>query len=418
MTNFNDEISYETATPFTSAQEAPTKRTDDLRLRAESDYRALTQLGLHTGETYFPPGTAIQSHAIRRARTAFNALPDAHSALESLADTVEAEDRTDIELKLADSEMTPCPWGGFWIGARGTVVSPTETAMKQLLAKYPGGAAAPSDLQAWWTQVTPHDVKLRTRKLPTSRDGLKADRELYAVVSPAYVNYDLDAVADDLTRVVPTHSRARIRYTGARARIDVILQNPYMLSDGTTAGGVGETHRIVLRCATADNGTGGYKLSLLAERARCINLTLLHSSKSLFRGTHRQSNLRDLVQRAIDEVEPLMASFASTWESGWNTYYTERYSRATLSGADALARIVQSGKFRIPGQGTDGTLARCLEALAEEPGDSKVHVHNAMTRAAHMAPVTSRSVWADDDAEEMASALLYQTVNVLNPLEA
>ena len=39
------------------------------------------------------------------------------------------------------------------------------------------------------------------------------------------------------------------------------------------------------------------------------------------------------------------------------------------------------------------------------------HIHNAITRAAHAAP-TERS-WADDEADELACAALYQRVHVL-----
>ena len=60
-----------------------------------------------------------------------------------------------------------------------------------------------------------------------------------------------------------------------------------------------------------------------------------------------------------------------------------------------------------------------LAALALEPGDSKAHIHNAMTAAAHAAPVTWATRWADTDAEEQASQLLYQNVSWLpEPVEA
>jgi hypothetical protein len=209
-----------------------------------------------------------------------------------------------------------------------------------------------------------------------------------------------------------------VRYDGQRATIDVVLQNPYRLSDGSGDGAaVGETHQVVLRVRTADDGSGGYHVSLLAQRVRCINLTLLHAKRSLFSGTHRQAGLRDLAQAALAEVEPTMAAFADVWRAAWQDFYADKYTGA-IGGEEAIQRIVAAGKYRIPGLGTEGTLEACLAALKEEPGDSRAHVHNALTRAAHTAGTTWQSRWSDEAAEEQASQLLYQRVQWLPEVQA
>jgi hypothetical protein len=271
------------------------------------------------------------------------------------------------------------------------------------------------DINAWRYDVEPHDVVVRHRKLPSFRTSTYRDgyREGYALVSPSYKPYDLDAAANDLRAVVPAGSRARIRYDGQRATLDIVLQNPYRLADGSgDAAAVGETHRVVMRVKTADDGSGGYHVALLAERVRCVNLTLLHAKRSLFSGTHRQDDLRGLAQDALAQVGDIMAQFAQRWEAGWQEYYADKYS-GSVTGEEAVRRIVAWGKYRIPGLGQQGTLDAVLGALAEEPGDSKLHVHNALTRAAHASPVTWATRWADDAAEEQASQLLYQRVSWL-----
>lgn len=409
--------------------EPSTARERELRDRAVRDYAALQAVGLDTGRTFFPPGTeadiALKSGRVSQARRDFTALPDAHEGLQALADSVQAEDRQDLTVKfggytsgIEGPHLVPTISGGFCLtgpksSAEDIRIAPTERFCQALAAKRPTDHAAPVlDLQTWRYDVDTHDVVVRHRKLPAHRGKAYNDsyREGYALVSPQYKPYDLDAVANDLREVVPAGSRARIRYDGQRATLDIVLQNPYRLADGSgDAAAVGETHRVVMRVKTADDGSGGYHVSLLAERVRCVNLTLLHAKKALFSGTHRQEDLRALAQEALASTGDLMAAFAKTWEAGWQEYYADKYT-GRVTGEEAVRRVVSWGKYRIPGLGKEGTLEACLAALAEEPGDSKLHVHNALTRAAHVTPVTWATRWADDAAEEQASQLLYQKV--------
>ena len=174
----------------------------------------------------------------------------------------------------------------------------------------------------------------------------------------------------------------------------------------------------MLRMRTSDDGSGGYHLSLLAERVRCINLTLLHAKRSLFHGTHRQAGLGELAAQALAEVEPVMEQFAAVWRDSWRDYWVDQYTKSHLSGEEAIRRIVAAGRYRVPGLGAEGTLDACLQALADEPGDSRAHVHNALTAAAHRSPTTWATRWADEECEEQASQLLYQSVRWLPEVEA
>jgi hypothetical protein len=413
--------------------EPTNKRERELRDRAVRDYAALQSVMLDTSQTFFPPGTETNGRyaagKIAKARNAFMALDPAPEGLTRLEDAVLAEDRQDLTVKVGrreleeDKVLYTSIAGGWYTATRNQATcenfAPTERAYQQLLAKRPAGHPAPGpDVNAWIGDVEGHDVVLRHRKLPAERQRAYAGaRECYAVVSPSYVPYDLNEAAADLRKIVPHDARVRSRYDGARATVDIVLQNPYRL-DGETVAAVGETHRVVLRMRTADDGSGGYHLSLLAERVRCINLTLLHAKRSLFHGTHRQEGLRELAQQALDQVEPVMAQFAETWRASWGEYWADKYTKSTLSGEEALRRIVGHGKYRIPGLGAEGTLEACLSALADEPGDSRAHVHNAMTAAAHRSPTTWATRWADEECEEQASALLYQSVRWLPEVEA
>lgn len=409
--------------------EPTNKRERELRDRAVRDYAALQSVMLDTSQTFFAPGTEVgqgwakkyAAGKIRKSRAEFARLDPAHEGLDKLVDRVLQEDRQDLKLPCggkAIGGLQPALLGG-WATSTG-YFAPNERAWGQLLSKHPAGhPAAGPDVSAWLHDVPEHEVVVRHRKLPEARKKAfqPGAREAYALVSPSYVPYDLDQAAGDLRKVVPHDARVRARYDGQRATVDIVLQNPYRL-DGGDAAAVGETHRVMLRMRTSDDGSGGYHLSLLAERVRCINLTLLHAKRSLFHGTHRQAGLGELAAQALAEVEPVMEQFAAVWRDSWRDYWVDKYTKSHLSGEEAIRRIVAAGRYRVPGLGAEGTLDACLQALADEPGDSRAHVHNALTAAAHRSPTTWATRWADEECEEQASQLLYQSVRWLPEVEA
>lgn len=402
--------------------EPTTKRERELRDRAVRDYVLLRSVGLDTTRTFFAPGTeatvAKRNGTLAKKRTDHAALDLAHEGLDRLVQTVLDEDRQDVATAIGANGALHVGLFGGWSGPL-LHYAPTDRAWSQLLSKHPAGHGAPAqDVSAWLKDVPDHEAVIRHRKLPPGRVSayVEGTREAYALVSPSYQPYDLNEAAADLRKVVPHDARVRARYDGQRATVDVILANPYYL-DGGDAAGVGETHRVVLRMKTADDGSGGYHLSLLAERVRCINLTLLHASKSLFHGTHRQEGLRDLAEQALAAVEPTMEAFATTWRHSWQEYWVDKYTKGHLTGEEAVRRIVGHGKYRIPGLGEEGTLDACIAALALEPGNTRAHVHNALTAAAHQSPTSWASRWADEEAEQQASQLLYQTVRWLPELD-
>lgn len=372
--------------------EPKTARERELRDRAVRDYAALQAVGLDTTRTFFAPGTeatvAKERGTIKAKRRDFENSPAADDGLTALADLVLSEDRQDWPARLGGlstdagdaRHVSTGLNGGLLVTKPWQRLAPTDVAWQQVASKRPPDhAAAAGDVSAWLFDVPQHDVVLRTRKLPANRGTLGADRECFAIVSPGYVAYDLDRAANDLKAAAPAGSRVKTRYDGARATV---------------------------------------------ERVRCINLTLLHAKTSLMHGTHRQKNLQDLVGDALEQIAPTMEQFAATWRGAWAEYYADKHT-GTISGEEAIKRIVAKGAYRIPGLGKEGTLAACLAALAEEPGDSaeepgdsRAHVHNALTAAAHKAPVSWATRWSDTAAEEQASQLLYQKVLWLPEAEA
>lgn len=384
--------------------------------RADRDEAAIkTLLGIDTGRTFFPHGTEVHSKNVaKRDRAEFLTLPTVGDGMEALRNTVFAEDRRDHTIDLGnvsiDARGLVCPVADK-DGAPIAGLTPTEVGWTRLASFAP--EAVPSGLRtnvnAWASKRKGDQAVIRTRALPGAGEG----RELWGVVSPKYVPYDLDAIAADVAAAMPSDARVRVRYDRQRVRMDVVLCNPHHYPDSSGVGSVGEAHRLALRITSADDGTAGFRLQWIAERIRCINLTLLRGRNTVFHARHTQADLGDKVREALAVQGEVMEAFAATWRDSWTRFYVDGVKGgANLDGMEALRRIVANG-FRIPGQGRDGTWEAVKAAMDAEPGDTVAHVHNALTRAAHEAPTSWKSRWADDDTEEKAADLLYQRVHVL-----
>jgi hypothetical protein len=381
--------------------------------RADRDNAAITALlGIETGRTFFPHGTEVMSagkEKARRDRADFLKLPGLEEGMGQLIATVQREQRADHTADL----------GGCLVDYTGRVVSedaklgrlvPSETGWQRLASFAPEDVASGlrTNVNAWAGRRRGDSVVLRTRNAAAA-----GERELYAVVSPSYVPYDVDAIAADVAELLPADARVRVRYDRQRVRIDVVLCNPHHYPDSTGTATVGEAHRLVLRITSADDGTGGFKLQWSAERIRCINLTLLKGSNTVFRARHTRKDLVDVVRQALAAQGAIAESFASTWRDAWTNYYIDQ-NGGDLAPVEALRRIAYHGLVKIPGLRKEETFGALWNAFEAEPdGCSKAAIHNAITRAAHESPVSWRSRWADDETEEQASKLLYQTVKVL-----
>lgn len=391
--------------------------------RADRDHAAiLGQLGITTRshlsgtETAFAHGTPLCDIGIKlakRDRAAFLRLPTVEDGMAELRAQVQREQRADHWIDL----------GGVSVDYTGRVVTerdldtgtgidrlvPSETGWARLASFAPTGVAPAlrTNINAWAGKRRGDRVRIRIRDTED-----RAARELFAVVGTGYVPYDLDAIAADVAELLPADARVRVRYDRQRARIDAVLCNPHHFPDSTGAAGVGEAHRLALRITTADDGTGGFRLRWAAERIRCVNLTLLRGSRTVFSARHTREDLADMVRDALAAQGEVMEGFAAAWRAAWASYYVDQSTRdGRLDGEEALRRMVFHGLIRIPGLRKPDVWDAVKAAWEAEPGHSVAHVHNAITRAAHQAP-TERS-WADDELEEMASSALYQRVHVL-----
>lgn len=394
--------------------------------RADRDHAAIgNKLGITTRshisgtDTAFAHGTELISYGAtlaHRDRAKFLELPTVGDGMEQLRSAVQSEERADHWADLGgcvvDTSGRVAPERDLETGIDLPRLVPSETGWSRLASFAPSSVPSGlrSNVNSWVGGRRGDKVRLRTR-LTESR----ADRELFAVVSPQYVPYDLDAIATDVEAYLPADARVRVRYDRQRARIDAVLCNPHHFPDSSGAASVGEAHQLALRITTADDGTGGFRLRWSAERIRCVNLTLLRGSNTVFTARHTQADLAEGIRAALEVQGTVMDEFAAVWRDAWQSFYLDTTkSGGQLDGEEALRRMVFHGLVKIPGLRKPDVWSAVKAAYDAEPGSTVAHVHNAITRAAHTAP-TERS-WADDEVEEQAADRLYQRVHVLNAI--
>jgi hypothetical protein len=393
--------------------------------RADRDHTAIVdKLGIITRSplsggdgtrTAFPHGTALCEYGVEladRQRADFLGLPTVEVGMDALRAVVQAERRTDHWIDL----------GGVSLDDAGRIVTerdletgdavnrlvPTEAGLARLAAFAPSGWAnrLATNVDAWASRRG-HRVRFRTRLTEDEQD-----RELYAVVGPDHVPYDLDSIATDVAELLPSDARVRVSYDRQRACIDAVLQNPHHFPDSTGVASVGEAHRLALRITTADDGSEEFTLRWSAERIRCINLTLLTGSNTVFRARHTRGDLVASIRGALAVQGAVMNEFAAVWRAAWRSYYYDTFRAGNRLGAEeALRRIVFHGLLWIPGLRQEAVWSAVKAAWDAEPGDSVAHVHNAITRAAHKNPALRG--WADTVVEEQAARLLYRRVRAL-----
>ncbi len=389
--------------------------------RADRDHAAISALGITTSldgrsETFFPHGTHLGAGGAklaRRDRAEFLAQPGLEEGMDELPATVERECRADHWADLGACQVDALGQLATEPDLRSGVgiprLIPSETGWSRLAAFAPAEIAAGlrTNINAWARRRRGDEVRLRTRD---TEQG--SARELYAVVSPKYVPYALDAIATDVAQHLPADARVRVRYDRQRARVDAVLHNPHHFPDSSGTASVGEAHRLTLRITTADDGTGGFALTWAAERIRCVNLTLLRGARTVFRARHTREDLAGVIVAALKAQGEIAEQFAATWRAAWTSFYIDQSRRSgQLDGREALRRIAYHGIVRIPGLRKADVWAAIRDAWEAEPGNTVAHVHNALTRAAHQARTVRP--WAPDETEALASEALYQRVHVL-----
>lgn len=248
-----------------------------------------------------------------------------------------------------------------------------------------------------WTHRAPETKVVHLRSLTHREHGR---RVAFTAVSGRYVAYDMDAAAADIAAALPADARARLSYNGdgGRWQVEATIARPLDVD--------GDVHEMGVVIDSADDATRGYKMQWAAYRLLCSN-GLRISSRSLALQLRHTKSLGEAVRVALQNVEPAMESFRTTWQAAHDRGAVDTDGKS-VAPVDALMRLAEARVLKVSGVKPEDLGAALVGSWSAEKGDDVASIVNAVTRAAHE---YQWSRWADrDELEEQAGRLLYQHV--------
>jgi hypothetical protein len=399
--------------------------------RAKADEDMAKSLGFSPKPPVFEIGTVVNSTGVgnfRRSRMGWEGQPSLPELARSFSDRIKAEQRED---KLVDApELTVLPNGRLTKDATGQSggLLLSERAMDGLATHVtPGGASylkqCPAILRAtnlnyWLGQAKQVDARAskkaghtvtKSRQLTLRTRARKggngqADREVFSVVGPKYAAFDVDRVAREAAAGIGGDARGTVTYDGYKMTLDAVFHSNIAPENAVA----GEFFKGCVRIQTADDGSGAVRISLGLWRNLCRNLIIVDFDKVLV-GSRKhigaatmEADIRELMASANDRIKLIVAK----WSEATTENVLERYD---LQDVDQVFQgLVVNDLVSAPGIKTEDMVKRLHEAWEREPGYSKTHILNAITRSAHEQTWTS---WADtEELESQAGELLYAKV--------
>lgn len=386
---------------------------------------------------------------LRAADEQYKALPTLREVAATHAATIAAEDRKTNVTNLANWRIDGCGKlrsiesdpAGVVFGK--SAIDMSENAVSQLRSYYPHGRArtlaerglrevacvgldgkpstqiepypaglalpaAPTNANAWLGDVkTPNRLRARTHR------GRREVFSVHSVSKRGYVEFDTDRLLSEAAKVAGD-LRCELTYDAdsTRVRARCVAQAPI---DIPAFNGVGRVHRVGFDLCSADDGSMSLQVGSFLIRVRCKNASLVtnEGKRSRFRHVGTFAKLREAMEGALTAATDAIDEMRSLWARAATEHFLDSESGAQLSATEAIERLVRGEYLPTGGLDADAAIAAYVAAWrAEESPHSAQGVIMAIQRAAHESSWSTR--WAQDEIEETASSMLYQTVYTLD----
>lgn len=378
----------------------------EMAAKEQSLARAVMGLAMDEKRQLYANGSRLLDSGEARAkalRAEFEAMMPFDRALDAAIAGVEAEKRRDVEVPIKDlyldrDGLLRCE------GDNRMGIVLTDVALSSLGSFAPSGA--PRDNLNAWSRDSDKIVKIRTRNPIRNVTGTNL-RTAYAVVSPTYGAYDLDAVCKTLRGSMPKDARGVVYYDGQRWRVEAALA-PTM--DGGEIG-VGRVFRVRTAVNGSDDRRSGIIGTQAAERIRCINCTTIVDENYVFRARH-VGDIGSIFEQSIGASTQAMAEFSELWREA-NTRAIVDQAGGTITVEETFKRLIAHGYVdAIPGGATGArlTLEGLMSAYEKEPLGGAAGVNAAITRYAHEQSESWGSAWTMNAIEQDAGKLLFERV--------
>lgn len=420
--------------------------------RSKTDLEAARAAGFAPRATVYTRGTRVIDVGVENARLAreeYEAKPLVSECCQDLVTRVQAEEREDHTVNLADIRMTEAGLLDTPVQVEGMAIE--ERAFWGLVSDLRMPAGAGSFLsQVWpelraknindWCQEWAKDeaeegaayqaeidagVKDAEPAEPTTlvlrtRVSGGESRAVFGSVTESYTSWDVDKIAKAIGDATPDGARGTVTYDGYRARFEVLFHTTVRPEDFVA----GEFFRAGVIVTTDDTGGGSIRGNAVVWQNLCLNLIIIdRAEQDLFRIRHTGSIDR-LVKQFSDGFARGLAKldhFIKAWSEACKDDVladlpkNEAELVKNLSLRDALPGLFNGAIERelVPVRGRRVEAVKHLvQAWDDDHSSATVHhggvtraaIANAFTRYAHT--VEQPSPWIEDEIQRAAGALV------------
>lgn len=408
--------------------------------RITADMAAMKNAGFAIAQPLFAAGTRLVAEGVERAiekRQEFEAKPLVGEALSALQDRIFAEQRQDIAVPASSLRMDNL--GRAAVGKDRFGMD--ERAFKGLVSRL-GLPSAGAYLAACWPELRAKNVNnwqllkvaeeavARAEALGKGREFEQAmlnlrtrvngeHRDIYAVVSDSYTEFDIDKFAEAIKIAMPDNARAEVHYDGYKAKIDVHFHSTVEPEDYAA----GEIFRAGMTFRSDDTGGGSAKGSGFLEQNLCLNLLITNYAAQPVFAVRHIGDVREMaakIRKGIRDVEATIAPMMKQWgyarKDDLVAVAVERDGSYEGMGLkEMLAGFFNGAMDReliaVPGR-RDEVIPKLVRAWERDAGTdgpqsgtiTRAGFVNALTRYAHE---DQRDVWAQDEIQQSASRLLW-----------
>ena len=361
--------------------------------------------GFALPDPWFAPGTRLMQVGVDKYRTTYGKWADrplAGQSMESVAQRIREERRTDFVVRLGDLRMDAS--GG--LGRKGSASSPIEsTAWPRIYGMLRDGGVLRDggkllmDLEPATRAMVVNERLAacdpdKEVKIGLRRNASTGGWAVFRAVSTRYpTDGQADAVLASMAKGIKDLGwRGSVVYDTGTTRVSwdaCHMADPVSLDPA-----VGDVFRAGVKGGTHDAGGGRFWLVAFAGRIVCINCTIMDAYAPGIEQVHRGSMAAVLagIPRVVSKAVSIIPTFATDWRKlrntpvkgfAWDGVVSPSQAREIEDVPTALRALSAAGKLD-HGTARDALVQHMLNAHKAEPGTgSLADVLNAATRAAH-----------------------------------
>lgn len=345
-----------------------------------------------------------QQSILRKEIEDFNSLPDAAELASTLADRIEAEERSSSTINVRDIKVDD----EMRIQFGDVDHAVTTDAYKALLRGIaPRGAysyltGVDVDLRAYNTRaLLQKDSRVKVR----TKNGENGERVIFGVVPETYPDVYANDILRTISRQTADNAKGSYVYDPNTTQLSFRELLRREINPSSYAWSADDTFQVGRGWSLRDDGSTSIAMNLLMFRQLCANMQLLSADRYLKRVRHRgqEESVITRVGELFKQTGGFVEHFSTQWGAARSTRWNENVSLEKAIAA--YGYLVNAKKLSAIGDKELFALSLAT-AWLEEPGETVADLVNGVTRYARTGVISNSSRFALDKLELQASDLM------------